>query len=99
MASFIPFSVTLKISAKKGAFTPYAGFGPTFVFGARTIPTLRDEDRAAGIVEKTEVKTTYNMGFGLHGVAGTDYNVSDRFVIFGQVRADQLSLTPVMIRP
>ncbi|MBI4801894.1 MAG: hypothetical protein HY796_05155 [Elusimicrobia bacterium] len=34
------------------------------------------------------------MGIGVHGVVGADYNMSDNFMIFGQIRADQLSLKP-----
>lgn len=90
--SFVPFSVTLKIRAKEGAFTPYAGFGPTFAFGAKS--TTLGEETQAGVVRKSEVETTYDTGFGFHGVVGSDYKVSDRLVIFGQIRADQLSLKP-----
>lgn len=90
--SFVPFSVTLKLRAKHGAFTPYAGFGPTLAFGAEGA-TLWEETRA-GVLTKYEMETTYKTGFGFHGVVGTDYKVSDRFVIFGQLRADQLSLKP-----
>lgn len=90
--SFVPFSVTLKIRAKHGAFTPYAGFGPTLAFGAEGTTLL--EETWGGVLYKTEVETTYKTGFGFHGVVGTDYKVSDRFVIFGQLRADQLSLKP-----
>ncbi len=90
--SFVPFSVTLKIRAKEGAFTPYVGFGPTLALGAKG--TTFWEETRAGVTKKSEVETTYTTGFGFHGVVGTDYKVSDRFVLFGQLRAEQLSLKP-----
>lgn len=93
--SFMPFSVTMKIRAKAGKFTPYAGFGPTLALSPKTIRTYKETGvglpAAPGLVSREE-ETTYDMGIGFHGVVGTDYNVSDSFVIFFQARADQISL-------
>jgi len=92
--SFFPFSMTIKVRAKKGAFTPYAGIGPTLVLLAKSIGKYEKKDRLNGEIVKREEETTHKMGLGLHGVAGTNYNLSENLAFFFQVRADQLSLKP-----
>ena len=89
--SFIPLSLTLKVKKTIGSLTPYAGFGPTFAIGAKSIGK-RDVETVDGTKYYTEWEVSYKLGIGFHGIIGVEYGLSDNLACFLQARVDQISL-------
>jgi len=89
--SFIPLSLTLKVKKTIGSLTPYAGFGPTFAIGAKSIGKS-DKEALDGTKYYTEEEISYKLGIGFHGIVGIEYGLSDNLAFFLQARVDQISL-------
>jgi len=89
--SFIPLSLTLKVKKTIGSLTPYAGFGPTFAIGAKSIGKS-DKEALDGTKYYTEEEISYKLGIGFHGIVGIEYGLSDNLACFLQARVDQISL-------